>query len=288
MKNEEPSFKQDKKSGKTTINLNGHVCNFDDDEYHSLLRGSNSNFSAGRCYLCGERINFLLTTDYVNKTHHIETVSFNYVDHRRVNNTNICSMSDHKKQENPYEIKVKSGNFIIANYFLTDNGEYSFDVPEKEKYEDKYSLASIQGQNNRANYISDKYDVAYCQVNTELEVWVSNAGDKVFLVDAPWFGNKAKGRKKDQTFNKEFVKDKKFIKKLSQSVWRWEGADKSIVKKHNAIPVSSVELEIEKGTYRIKHHYGKMYFSMGGSNYTIVSEIEKVKNKREVLTEKNK
>ncbi len=110
------------KDGKLKVNKNGHVCNFTDDHYESLLSGFKRHHST-TCYLCGESIGFELQNNIV------EYVTCKYDEGnvmRNIIGRDICNMSNHKKQENPFEIYVPTGNLIIANYFLDKsfvNGE---------------------------------------------------------------------------------------------------------------------------------------------------------------------
>lgn len=282
------SLEEDIKLGKVTINENGHISRLQDYDYARLLKGWESENST--CYLCGQKMLYKMTRkDGIN---HIEGISWTYatVGTRRVLNEKECSMIDHKKQEGAFKISVPTGELIIGNYFLDKDGEFAFDVPKKSRWIEKYNICNIKGQNNRADYVSEKFNVGYVQMNSPIEVWRSKDKNKIIFIMGPSrFENKLS--KEDKKFNKDFEKSYKYIAELDQRVWRYEFADKLIVCEHQAEVSQEYEhltVKVPKGRYVVKHHYGKMYFRMNNKRYVIVTEIELNTSSREVLTEKSK
>lgn len=283
------SFEEDKKAGKVTMDKNGHVANFNDDDYERLLKGYRCE-NCGTCYLCGKKI--LHTMDkniFSTKPKHINRFSWEFPEYgtNLVVDKSPCSMAEHKKQEGAYKISIPTGELIIGNYFLDKDGEYAFDVPEKEKYGEKYNICNIQGQNNRAEYVAEKFNVGYVQINSGVGVWISKDRSKIIFVMEP--SDWEEFDKEDKKFNKDFKKTYKKIGELDQRVWRYEFADKSIIKNCNAEvspDYKPITIEVPKGRYIIKHHYGKMYFRLNHKRYVIVTEIELRSSTREILTEK--
>lgn len=285
-------YRQDLKDGKIIVETNGHCSGLNDFEYKHLL-SNGSAIESGECYLCGEKTSHRFT-DRFNYKHprKIEIVTWDYGNrlHKDIN-TNMCAMADHEKQEGAYLIDIPTGHFVIGNYFIDNNSEASFSVPREERYSPKYNICNLNGRNNTADYLSKNFNIGYVQINSSVSVWVSNDTNKILLVMEPCDDGtrKKKGIKK---FNNQFLKDHIKIGDLDQQVWRYEFADQQILDKYKAIPsksYESLELNITRGKYSVKHHYGKMYFEgLDNTKYVVVTEIELVASTRTIITEKHK
>lgn len=292
MTSEKPSFKNDLAKGKVTINYNGHICTLDDYTYERRLRGFSFYDEIGgqhKCYLCGKEVAFLIDKELSKPDKiHFKTVTWKYGKYEKTIYNTKCTFKKKEIQEGAFKIQIPTGNLIIANYFLNDKEDYIFDVPEEKKWSSKYDICNIKGQNNRAEYVSKKFNVGYVQINSEIQVWKSNDNNKIFFLLN--YDDYSEASKEEHEFNKNFDNSNTFVTTLRQRVWRYEFADESIIEESGA-KISEenehVELSVTPGQYIVKHHYGKTYFKINKRIYTIVTEIEKANPTRQIIFEKH-
>lgn len=266
---------KDIRSGKIIMNDNGHIAPLHDHTYLQIGKRFD-DFTDGHCYLCGQRMHY----EIKDKILTVQAWEYN----ERSNKILLpgrCEMEDHKKQEDPFEITLPTGQIVFANYFyMKSNRGGAFELPDNLRYNNEYDICFIKGRNNRAKYLAEKFNLAYGQMNTNLYVWRSNDQTKIFITEQiddedEDFKDFYKGTKADKAFNDEFRADKKLMGEIDTEVWCWEAADQSVIKKRGAVARCKLDtFSMKKGRYRVKTHYGKSYFNLSNTRFVILSELE--------------
>lgn len=206
------------------------------------------------CHCCGEHLHWTLTGDKLQLRNYIvsdktKPCGIDFVN-RPVDY--VCPWGVPKPIVG--EIKVAS-RLLLANFFRFE------DTPDGDKWSDKYSLSTLSGRNEIAQYKAKEQNIAYGQMgNTSVGVYVNDAKDSVIIgpnchpaeygeyetnaeykaaVDAPIFPGYTK------------------VGEISLEVWRWEATELNTVgdKYEELKERDLVEIDVQHGDWVFQHNY---------------------------------
>ena len=152
------------------------------------------------------------------------------------------------------ELKIPTGQLVFANWFLSNDRGYAFDLPEELKYTDDYSINSKYGRQNCMDYMSKEYDLGYVQLgNTTAAIFKLN-DDRVIIAPEYYY---------DDATDKDVEppKDWEYLGDISCSVWRVEFADKETLdnndnfKQESLEEEDSVSVQVSPGIWSAKNYY---------------------------------
>ena len=225
-----------------------------------------------QCYLCGKRMGFNIKDENT-----LEFFGWEYPEGfggDKIISNEACELGDKKLQTHSFELTFPTGKVMIDNYFVEEidgEREYLFDVPEDEKYDEKYTLQTLKGRFNRQDYIAKTHNAGYAQMgNMSVDVYISKDKKKIIIGGEPWDEETAA----DKKFNEKFEAEYKKIGHISLSVWRWECADKQVLLDRGHSGEADVEAKVVPGTYVVTHHYDNTGFKERSGRYQVYSEIE--------------
>ena len=248
-----------------------------DSVFYNQLIGKKFYKDGDGCYYCGSKLGYQIkdenTVEYFMWERGEEYKDKTEIDGR-------CSMEEKDSRIHEFEITIPTGEVVIDNYFLDNDGEYLFDVPEDEQYSDKYTLQTLKGRFNRQDYLSKTHNLGYAQMgNMSMDVFVSKDGKKLIFGTEPydWYDEEdeeySAPTKKDKAFNDKFEKEWTNLGNISLSVWRWECADKKTLTDAGHSGEGEVVAKVVPGTYTVRHLYGSVNCEKNTNRYMTYSEI---------------
>lgn len=243
----------------------------------------------GYCWDCGGRFNFMLanenTLTVIDHMYRYKFLEKTYgkdfdlrEEHRfKIDDIPMCDVDLRIKETGTItHIDVPSGKFIITNHFGKNDDIYD---PEDGRigYE---SINALSGRIKMAEVLAEK-NIAYAQMgNMSINVYVNESGTEIIIGDEYYYDG-----------NQEFIRSFEGFKRIgyiSLSVWRWQAADKEILKGFNyPIPENLKEddivdhehmdyalLNIKPGRWKIEHFY-----DVRGCEDGIYSKLSLVENR---------
>lgn len=152
------------------------------------------------------------------------------------------------------ELNIPTGWLVFANFFANTDNKYLFDIDERLKYENEYSINNKFGRQTCMNYLAKHHNLGYVQLgNTSCDIYKVNE-NKIYIT-ATWFEDKDG---KDILPPTEW----KLLGNICCNVWRVEFIDNSFLtarenfNRERFNKMDNVMANVAPGKWTVRNYYG--------------------------------
>lgn len=203
-----------------------------------------------KCYNCSQYVNL----QFLENENKLLFVHYDW--RNKIVESSKCEY-EYKKA---IEYSIQIFDFFVFENFFNYSEDYPGDEPDKQ-YSEEYDLCSHFGQINISKIHASR-NVTFGQMgNTSIEIYTNKEKNEIFIVEENYFLDE----------NNEEQESRVSLERLGYehhgeiglSVWRWMGANKSDLIKHeyssekyNKRYEDPIEIEAKHGVWDVTHYYG--------------------------------